>query len=275
MTLTDEAEWHTSAFCDTGLLHARYVRQTFPRHFHESFVVCVNERGTHGSWYRGANVIIPQRAVTVVPPGEVHTGQPVPGWPWHYRAMYPSVALLTELAGDAGLRRTQIPSFPSLWFNDAALSQAFLRAHRAHEQDPDPLVAEGGVVEVLSALVRRHTLGPREGAERQLPHGAVQRAIEYLNDCFADRITLDHLARVLRVTRYVVLRVFRRATGIPPYAYLTQIRVERAKQLLQADLPIATVAQRVGFADQSHLTRHFRRLVGVTPGVFARGARTA
>ena len=94
------------------------------------------------------------------------------------------------------------------------------------------------------------------------------------DDCVADRITLDDLARALGLTRYFVLRAFRQATGIPVSAYLTQIRVERAKQLLQADLPIATAAQRVGFADQSHLTRHFGRLVGVTPGVFARGART-
>jgi len=272
---TEEAVWHASLSCDTDLLRARYVRQSFPRHFHESFVVCVNERGAHGSWYRGANLIIPQRAVTVVPPGEVHTGQPVPGRPWHYRAMYPSVALLTELARDLGLRRTQAPSFPSLWFHDAALTRAFLRAHRAHEEDPDPLVAEGGVVDVLAALVARHALGPRSGAARRSPDGAVQRAIEYLNDCFARRITLDQLARALGSTRYFVLRAFRQATGIPPYAYLTQIRVERAKRLLQAGLPIAMVAQRVGFADQSHLTRHFRRLVGVTPGVFARGARAA
>ena len=83
------------------------------------------------------------------------------------------------------------------------------------------------------------------------------------------------LARALGSTRYFVLRAFRPATGIPPYGYLTQFRVERARRLLQADLPIAALAQRVGFADQSHLNRHFRRLVGVTPGVFARGARAA
>jgi AraC-like DNA-binding protein len=275
MAVTDEAVWRTSSISDTGLLRARYVRQTFPRHFHETFVVCVNERGAHGSWYRGANLIIPQGAVTVVLPGEVHTGQPVPGWPWHYRAIYPSVALLTELAGNIGFPPTQVPSFPSLWLNDAVLTRAFLRAHRAHEEDADPLVAEGGVLEVLAALVRRHALGRRSGAGQQPPDGAARRAVEYLNDCFADRITLDHLARALGLTKYFVLRAFRRATGMPPYAYLTQIRVERAKKLLYANLPIAAVARRVGFADQSHLTRHFRRLVGVTPGVFARGARTA
>ncbi|MEO8090722.1 MAG: helix-turn-helix transcriptional regulator [Gemmatimonadales bacterium] len=97
--------------------------------------------------------------------------------------------------------------------------------------------------------------------------------MEYLNDAFAERIPLDHLARAVGLTSYSVLRAFKRVMGIPPHAYLMQVRVERAKNLLQSCLPIAAVALRVGFADQSHLTRYFRRLVGVTPAVFARGAR--
>ena len=268
----DEAEWSTSPACDTGLLRATYVRQAFPRHFHETFVVCVDERGAHASWYKGATVIIPQCAMTVVPPGEVHTGQPVPGHPWHYRAMYPSVHMLSELARDAGLSPTQGLSFRSLWFDDADLTDAFLRAHKMHATDPDPLAAEGSVMAVLSALVWRHAMGVRSGAAGSPADGAVRRVVAYLNDCFADRITLGGLAEDLGLTQYFVLRSFRQVMGIPTYAYLTQIRVDRAKTLLQAKLPIATVAQLVGFTDQSHLTRHFRRLVGVTPGAFARGS---
>jgi hypothetical protein len=82
----EEAEWSLAGESGVGL-RARYVRQAFPRHTHDSFVICVNERGAHASWYRGANVVIPERAVTMVPPGAVHSGQMVPGKPWHYRAM--------------------------------------------------------------------------------------------------------------------------------------------------------------------------------------------
>jgi len=267
-----EIAWQVAALDDTPFLRASWVRQTFPRHFHETFVICVNERGAHRSWFRGANVIIPERAVTVVPPGEVHTGEPVPGAPWHYRAMYPGVNTLAELARELGLP-SHVPSFASLWLDDPTMADAFLSAHRAEEERADPLTADGRVVLLLGDLLARYALGRRAAAaaEPRRVDRDVQRMVEYLNDNFAVRITLEHLVQSVSATRYAALRAFRRATGIPPHAYLTQVRVERAKMLLRSALPLALVAQRTGFADQSHLTRHFRRLVGVTPGVFARG----
>jgi AraC-like DNA-binding protein len=273
----DETACWLSALDDTPFLRARWVRQTFPRHFHETFVICVNERGAHRSWFRGATVIIPERAVTVVPPGEVHTGAPVSGAPWHYRAMYPGVHTLAELASELGLPTAHVPSFRSLWLDDPTMADAFLSAHRGQEERADPLTADGRVVLVLGDLLARYALGRRAArggaAESRRADRDVQRMVEYLNDNFALRITLEQLVRSVSATRYAALRAFRRATGIPPHAYLTQVRVERAKMLLRSALPLAVVAQRTGFADQSHLTRHFRRLVGVTPGVFARGLR--
>jgi len=65
-----------------------------------------------------------------------------------------------------------------------------------------------------------------------------------------------------------LLRVFRKELGIPPHAYLTQVRVLRAKKLLSVGIPIAQVAWETGFADRSHLNRHFKRLVGVAPGQY-------
>ena len=135
----DEAVWHVAGRNDVGLLRARYVRQSFPRHSHDCFVVCVNERGAHASWYAGSTVIIPEHAIAVVPPGEVHTGHPVPGWPWHYRAMYPSAELLATLASEVGLPAGALPTFPGLYMGDANLADAFIRTHRRCETKLDPL----------------------------------------------------------------------------------------------------------------------------------------
>jgi len=67
-----------------------------------------------------------------------------------------------------------------------------------------------------------------------------------------------------------LLRRFRAETGLAPYEYVVSRRIEEARRLLAAGLPPAEVSVRAGFADQSHLNRHFRRIVGVTPGRFAR-----
>jgi AraC family transcriptional regulator len=85
------------------------------------------------------------------------------------------------------------------------------------------------------------------------------------------------MAAVVRLSPYHFARQFKAATGLPPYQYVILRRVERAKQLLQAgrDLPLAEVAARAGFVDQTFFCRHFKRIVGVTLGQFRMAARSA
>jgi AraC-like DNA-binding protein len=83
-------------------------------------------------------------------------------------------------------------------------------------------------------------------------------------------VRLAELAEVAGMGPFALTRCFRRVVGVPPYAYLELLRVERAKELLRGGTAITEVAHVTGFSDQSHLTRHFRRVVGVPPGRYAR-----
>jgi len=84
------------------------------------------------------------------------------------------------------------------------------------------------------------------------------------------------MAAVARLSLYHFARQFKAATGLPPHRYVIARRVERAKRLLQGgDLSLAEVAALAGFSDQSQFSRHFKRLVGVTPGQFRTPARIA
>jgi transcriptional regulator GlxA family with amidase domain len=103
-------------------------------------------------------------------------------------------------------------------------------------------------------------------------HHAVTRARDYLQQRCHETITLEELAGVASLSRYHLLRSFSAQVGLPPHAYQLRLRVERAMTLLRSGLPASTVAGLAGFADQSHLTRHFRRLVRVTPAEYARAA---
>lgn len=89
---------------------------------------------------------------------------------------------------------------------------------------------------------------------------------EYLHDNFSSNVSLEQLAEITRLDRSYLIRVFRQAVGMPPYTYLNQIRVEKAKQFLRQGMAVADVAIAVGMSDQSHLTRHFKRISGITPG---------
>jgi AraC-like DNA-binding protein len=91
---------------------------------------------------------------------------------------------------------------------------------------------------------------------------------DYLYDNFRADVSLAELAEVTNLNRSYLVRVFCEAVGMPPYTYLNQIRVEKAKQCLRQGMAIAQTAIAVGLADQSHLNRHFKRIVGISPGQY-------
>jgi AraC-like DNA-binding protein len=90
---------------------------------------------------------------------------------------------------------------------------------------------------------------------------------------YREEISLADLARLAGRSPYYVNRLFRRAYGLPPHAFQTQLRVVRARALLGSGWAPAVVAAETGFADQAHLTRRFKTVVGVTPGAYRRKAR--
>ena len=104
-----------------------------------------------------------------------------------------------------------------------------------------------------------------------LAGGALRRVRVYIDGHIGEHISLDELARQAGVSRFHFARQFRLSTGESPMGYLRRVRIERSKSILQSrETTIAEVAVRLGFSDQSHFTRIFGRLVGVSPGSFAR-----
>jgi AraC family transcriptional regulator len=134
------------------------------------------------------------------------------------------------------------------------------------------LVAES-LANVLAVRLLRHVSAPHRPPRTRdgvLPRGRLRAVVEYIEAHLDIGPTLAEMAAVARLSPYHFARQFRAATGLPPHQYLIMRRVERAKELLRggSEVPLVQVATRAGFSDQSQLTRHFRRLVGVTPGRF-------
>ncbi len=97
---------------------------------------------------------------------------------------------------------------------------------------------------------------------------AVKRARDILHARYAERVSLQELAEETGLSQFHLLRVFGRSLGLPPHQYQTHLRLARARTLMLRGEPAAKVAVHVGFADQSHFVRAFRRHVGLTPSVF-------
>jgi len=122
-------------------------------------------------------------------------------------------------------------------------------------------------------MLRRYSITPRATSEPAggLTPARLRRAVDFIQSYLGQDISIAQVADAAGISPFHFARQFRRSTGLSPHQYLTERRVERAREmLLNGAGTIGEVASAVGFADQSHLSRHFKRLVGTTPGHFAK-----
>jgi AraC family transcriptional regulator len=130
--------------------------------------------------------------------------------------------------------------------------------------------ADGRVLEACWAGAEVATDATHAGpAGRSPPQPrAVADAVRYIHDNYSRDLSLNDLAEAVHLSPFHIARVFKQALGVSPHQYLIQVRVNSARSLLSAgsgERSLAEVASAVGFADQSHLTRHFKRILGITP----------
>ncbi|HKV83848.1 MAG TPA: AraC family transcriptional regulator [Ktedonobacterales bacterium] len=264
--------WRDSALGGLELLRAHYVTHSFAPHSHDTFAIGVVEAGVERFHYRHAPVSAPSGSLIIINPGEPHTGSSALADGWRYRMLYPDPSLLREAAGALTGRARPIPFFADPVVHDPLLARELLRLHSALEGGAELLERQSRLLEFLARLIQRHADTPHLDAPLTREPLLVRRLRDYLDEHANAPVTLAELAALAGMSEFHTLRVFTRATGMPPHAYLTQRRVAHARTLLAHRLPLAQVAAFAGFYDQSHLTRHFKRIVGVTPGQYAHGA---
>lgn len=245
----------------------------FPRHAHDYFTLGVFGSGNGTLGYRGARWQASSGSVIAVPPDEVHEAEPVAGEGWCYDALYPSRAMV---ALALGLDREQgVPFLERPIFDDARLAGEVRAVHQGLRDGGELLATETALLGMLRRLMEHH------GASRRVPSAArgslhaVAIARDYLHAHFAEPVMLQQLSTECGMSPFHLLRIFRNATGLPPHAYLTQVRAAHARDLLRQGESLSTIAYRCGFADQSHFTRTFKRIFGVTPGAYQVAARPA
>lgn len=215
---------------------------------------------------------MPVGSLSVIHPGEVHSAHDPDErtTPATYRVMYVAPPLLKGTAREIAGREVALPFFAAPILNDPLLAKRFLGFHVASESAASKLELDTRQQSLLTQFVLRHAGTPVSSLNLCRERRAVRRAREYLEDNFAENVGLDQLARLVDLSPYHLTRVFASEVGLPPHAYQLGVRVTRAKDLLVRGIPVSRVAGETGFADQSHLARHFKRLVGTPPGHYVR-----
>ncbi len=275
LTPTDRVErtrfWRDSRFHGMECMAATFITHEFLPHSHDTFSIGAIEAGCQVAMIRGTREATGPGALYLINPGEMHDGQPGAEEGYRYRMIYPDMQVFTEILEDTTGRAVHgSPGFSRQLLTDPPLAAAFNRAHARLEDGASALESEESMYGVLSAMFIRHggsIILPRDYRE---PEG-VRRARDYIAAHFDVEIGLEELAKVSGLSRAHLIRAFRKHYFITPHAFQTDMRIRHARRLLRAGETPAAVALACGFADQAHLTRHFKARTGLTPARFRAG----
>jgi AraC-like DNA-binding protein len=255
---------------DLELLRAFYITHTFPRHTHEFYVIGVVEQGVEAFFNKTQMHYAKSGDISLTNPDEIHTGHAGTSEGYLYRAFYPSAELLQSIAEDVTGKHQGILFFPSAVVPDEDVASVLLETHQTLEQNVSTLECQEKLHRALGLLLLRHAdtrLKPKPIYNDSI---LVTKVRDYIRDHATQEVKLEHLASLVNVTPSYVTRLFKKTVGLPPHEYQTQLRVSHAKRLLQKGLKPVEVALESGFYDQSHLNKHFKRLVGVTASQYQR-----
>jgi AraC-like DNA-binding protein len=156
---------------------------------------------------------------------------------------------------------------------DPALCAALFDVHLSSELDGPSLHRDERYLAFAARLAGRHLKEGAGVAPTPREPGAVAAARRFLDDRLGEQVHLDEIAAAAGLPPFRLFRAFSRETGMTPHEYQRQARVRRAQQMIRHGGKLSAIAAATGFADQAHLTRTFRRMLGVTPGAYKAAAR--
>jgi AraC-like DNA-binding protein len=244
-------------------LAARFGGHAYDLHRHETYAVGLTLWGAQSFHYRGDLQTSSAGQVMVIHPDEAHDGHAGVDEGFAYRMLY-----IDPGAVSAALGAAATPFVPDVVSDDLALAGLLKEAFADFPRPLEPIAADaivGRVAELLSVRCDSITR-PRK---QPTAHRAVERARDFLV-AEAPRIVASHeLERLSGLDRFSLARHFRAAYGTSPHRFQVGRRLARAQDLIARGTPLSEVAAATGFADQSHLTRHFSARFGLTPGRWA------
>jgi AraC-like DNA-binding protein len=261
--------WRDPHIQGMELLDATFTTHSFPKHSHASYGIGLSQNGTGVVNARGMQHLAPPNHLIFLHPDEVHWGHADREEAWTYRMIYLDVEVVRDvLDGDA---RTL--SFPQTTFQDALLAASFLQLHQSFSA-PASILERDTVLHHFVHVLRQQAGGCRAAQPTGFDRRAVQLVRDFLEANYHEDVSIQALAELTNISPSYLVTLFRQAIGLPPHRYQMQVRVHHAKQALCTQTPLHQIALDLGFYDQSHFNRWFKRLVGVSPLAYRKSNRS-
>ena len=248
---------------DIELMRASFTSQSFKPHFHEQFSLILVENGLADYSYKKNEYVLDEGKLLILNPYEVHTGKSLDKGVWNSRSMYLSQDLVKEvyysLSGS-----TDSPYFKESILEDKTFLNFYADLHQQLFSGNENLEVKESIYLLIEKLLVKAGLKTKEVYLRGNRRKA-KLARDYIHNHYSDPIQLEDLEEETGLSKFYFIKLFESIYGLSPNRYLNNLRIEKAKRFLYEGMSCQQVAHSTGFYDQSHFTRHFKRIVGVTP----------
>ncbi|BFH17437.1 AraC family transcriptional regulator [Paenibacillus melissococcoides] len=240
---------------------------SYQKHFHEEYSIGLIDEGETHAWCDGVLWRVETGRMISFPPLILHACQPANNAQWKYKMLFIKPEWFAQLELP-DINRLHIPFLLEKEKNKAC-SKLLNRTMGALTRNGSPLEIETALIEMMHKLVSKHASDLTHEPYGMLEPKYVNLIKEYIHAHYTDRITLETLEQKAGISRYHLIRMFKKSTHVPPHAYQNLLRINHAKKELKNRRPIAEIAVDTGFYDQSHFAKAFAKIVGATPQTYA------
>lgn len=244
----------------------RGIRQTFPNHVHDYYVLGLIEAGPRRMTCRGRTDELGPGDMILFHPGDSHSCIDVDGCAFSYRSFHLPKAVMEDLNERITGQRT-LPGFSQNLIRNSTVAGQLRTLHRLILAESRAVERKNTLLQGLFSHLLEHYGQPTAPCTSPC-RAELDAACRFLQTHYAQPIRLDEICRHAGLSKSTLLRAFTQEKGVTPYRYLETLRINQAKKLLAEGYSPAETAMLTGFYDQSQLTKFFTRFIGLSPGSY-------
>jgi AraC-like DNA-binding protein len=264
---TEYARFHRPSFLPgVELVSVAYGNRRFPEHCHEEYVIGAVTAGAETLSVGRKQHLADAGTVLRLNPTEAHANTTIGTETLRYSVLYVPETVIASFRDE----EAALPRFDLCVTKDTKFFQKVCSVHAMLSSDVSgKLEQESALASLVHTLISDETW---EQAEIVVPHAAAEIMRSFIKEHYADGFGLHDLSMLTGLSTFHLIRTFKRNFGLTPLAYRDQLRIIKARRFLLQGQSTAQIALKLGYADQSHFTRQFQRIVGTSPQRYARSA---
>ncbi len=241
------------------------IVQPFPNHFHAYYVIGFVENGKRFLSCKSQEYVIQKGNIILFHPNDNHACAQIDDKALDYRGFNISQEVMLDLVEEVTGKR-ELPGFSKNVLYDDEVTCYLRPLHEMMMKGSCSFDKEESLLLLLTLLIQKYG----QPFKNCVPEcrDEIEKACAFMEQHFAERIYLDQICRCAGLSKSTLLRAFVQSKGVTPYRYLENIRIGKAKKLLEQGVLPLEAALQTGFSDQSHFTNYFNQFIGLAPGIY-------